>query len=60
VVSLSNDLTPFMSRHIDRWRRPSSMEAWRHHVHLLRSFAAERAEHVRRQLDLHFPAGARS
>lgn len=60
VVSLSNDLTPFMSRHIDRWRRPSSMEAWRHHVDLLRSFAAERAEHVRRQLDVHFPAGARS
>jgi hypothetical protein len=60
VVGMSNDLLPVMPRHIERWRRPVTIEAWRHHVDRLRSFAADRGAHVRRQLDEHFPVGARS
>jgi hypothetical protein len=44
-----------MPRHIDRWRRPVSMEKWRAHVDVLLTFARERGRYVRAQLDEHVP-----
>lgn len=44
-----------MPRHIRRWRRPLTVGAWQEHVSTLLTFARQRGEHVRRQLDEHFP-----
>lgn len=44
-----------MPRHIDRWRRPASMDKWNAHVDVLLTFAGERGRHVRAQLDEHVP-----
>ncbi len=56
IDGLSARIRPEMPRHVARWRRPRTVEAWERDVEELRSFARLRGDHVRRQLDLHFPS----
>ncbi len=44
-----------MHHHIDRWRRPLTYAAWQAHVEDLLTFARQRGDAVRSQLDAHLP-----
>lgn len=48
MVSL---MAPEMERHTARWRRPADTEAWMQNVRIMRTFAAQRSDHVLEQLD---------
>lgn len=42
--SLKDMLLPEMQEHINRWRRPESLESWLNEIELLKQFVHERAE----------------
>ncbi len=48
VDSMEALLAPEMDRHTARWRKPADRTAWRNEVQVLRSFALDRPEAVRR------------
>ncbi|MBL7950698.1 MAG: CotH kinase family protein [Flavobacteriales bacterium] len=44
-------MTPEMTRHTARWRRPADLGTWQEHVAVMRTFAARREAIVLEQLD---------
>lgn len=56
IDACANELEPEMPRHIARWRMPTSMDRWRHHVEDLRAFARGREAVVRQQVERWIPA----
>lgn len=40
-----------MERHTARWRKPANKQAWAAEVELMRGYAKQRTQHVRKQLD---------
>jgi hypothetical protein len=43
-------LLPEMERHVARWRMPEDPRTWQEHVEVLRDFARDRPESIRRML----------
>ncbi len=50
IDELEASLLPEMAEHIRRWPVIPSLEAWKSNVQVLRRFAAERPDHVRRHI----------
>lgn len=54
--SLEAIYLPEMQEHINRWRRPVSVDSWQQNVQVMRDFAAERPafmrQHIRQQFNL--------
>lgn len=47
IDSMEALLLPEMERHVARWRRPATLEAWQAEVEALRTFARERPAYMR-------------
>jgi hypothetical protein len=45
IDSIGNLLAPEMEEHINRWRRPVTVEEWNHNVQVLRDFATQRPDY---------------
>jgi hypothetical protein len=56
IDSISNILEPEMQEHINRWRRPSSLDSWHQNVDVLRTFADLRPsyqlQHIKQKFSL--------
>lgn len=54
IDSISNLLEPEMEEHINRWRRPVSMNSWQQEVQRMQNFANQRPGHVRNHINDQF------
>jgi hypothetical protein len=54
IDSIETALQPEMQEHIDRWRRPVSMNEWHDNVQRMRTFAQQRPTHMRIHIRDHF------
>jgi hypothetical protein len=56
IDSISGLLEPEMQEHINRWRRPTSMDEWHDNVEVMRSFALQRPsyqhQHIKQKFGL--------
>lgn len=58
IEEMKGRLVPEMPRHIERWKRPSSMEQWDTFIDTMRTFSTYRANAVRGHLRSQFSLGA--
>jgi hypothetical protein len=54
IDSITTILQPEMQEHINRWRRPVSLNSWLQEVQSMRSFALQRPNYVRSHINSHF------
>lgn len=52
--SLQGRLAPFMQEHINRWRRPTSLNEWNNNIQVMRNFARQRPGYVRQHIKNQF------
>jgi hypothetical protein len=55
IDEMQEVIRPVMQEHINRWRRPSDLNAWNAQVELMRRFARERPTSQRLHIVDHFP-----
>ncbi|MBI1387151.1 MAG: hypothetical protein GC154_01715 [bacterium] len=58
LEAMSAEIAPEVSRHIQRWKRPSSFTAWENELSGMRTFARGRPRVIPRQLNDFFDLGA--
>lgn len=54
IDSIKNMLQPEMQEHINRWRRPTSLNEWQNNVTVMRNFAQQRPAYVRQHINNQF------
>lgn len=52
--SISNTLLPEMNNHINRWRKPNSLNKWSEYVNSNRAFILNREKYIRMHLNKYF------
>ncbi|MBK9291971.1 MAG: CotH kinase family protein [Bacteroidetes bacterium] len=52
--SLQALLSPYMQEHVNRWRRPGSLNEWNNNIQVMRNFARQRPAYVRQHLKSQF------
>ncbi len=51
IQKLSNRLEPSILQHVQRWRKPDSVEDWKYEVEKLEDFALNRSTFIQQQID---------
>ncbi|TVQ09903.1 MAG: T9SS C-terminal target domain-containing protein [Bacteroidetes bacterium] len=54
IDSIETALQPEMQEHIDRWRRPTSMNEWQNNVQRMRTFGQQRTQYQRQHIQSFF------
>ncbi|MFW5707895.1 MAG: CotH kinase family protein [Bacteroidota bacterium] len=54
IDSIEAKLQPEMQEHIDRWRRPTTLNEWHENIQRMRTFAQQRTDYQRQHIRQHF------